>query len=163
MNDNNGNIDDLFNEIAGSTIKKYREYHRMSLEEVVRKMKTAITRQSLYKYENNLARLKTNIFIDICNALGEDPEIIYREISNTLEYALDNKILAKDKITIRDYTEDFYSERQINYKKANNFDEFEIMFDKYKDILTDDDKEYIKFIFEKRKKELENKKKNQED
>ena len=35
------------------------------------------------------------------------------------------------------------------------FDELEVLFDKHKDILTDDDKEYIKFIIEKRKKEID--------
>ena len=35
------------------------------------------------------------------------------------------------------------------------FDELEILFSKHKDILTDDDKEYIKFIIEKRKKEID--------
>lgn len=36
-----------------------------------------------------------------------------------------------------------------------NYDQFEVLFDKHKDILTDDDKEYIKFIIEKRKKEID--------
>lgn len=43
---------------------------------------------------------------------------------------------------------------------ANNqqnivFDELELLFSKNKEILTDDDKEYIKFIIEKRKKEID--------
>lgn len=44
-----------------------------------------------------------------------------------------------------------------DYKNSSNkkFDELEILFDKNKDILTDDDKEYIKFIIEKRKKEID--------
>ena len=37
----------------------------------------------------------------------------------------------------------------------NPFSELEILFDKHKDILTEDDKEYIKFIIEKRKKEID--------
>lgn len=37
----------------------------------------------------------------------------------------------------------------------NKHDELDILFDKHKDILTDDDKEYIKFIIEKRKKEID--------
>lgn len=37
----------------------------------------------------------------------------------------------------------------------NQFSELEILFDKHKDILTEDDKEYIKFIIEKRKKEID--------
>lgn len=36
-----------------------------------------------------------------------------------------------------------------------NFDELEILFSKNKDILTNDDKDYIKFIIEKRKKEID--------
>lgn len=35
------------------------------------------------------------------------------------------------------------------------FDELELLFSKHKDILTDDDKEYMKFIIEKRKKEID--------
>lgn len=34
-------------------------------------------------------------------------------------------------------------------------DQFEVLFDKHKDILTEDDKDYIKFIIEKRKKEID--------
>ena len=41
------------------------------------------------------------------------------------------------------------------YKNEKNFDELEVLFDKHKDILTDDDKEYIRFIIEKRKKEID--------
>lgn len=37
----------------------------------------------------------------------------------------------------------------------NSFDELEILFDKHKDILTDDDKETMKFIIEKRKREVD--------
>lgn len=37
----------------------------------------------------------------------------------------------------------------------NPFSELELLFDKNKDILTEDDKEYIKFIIEKRKKEID--------
>lgn len=53
-------------------------------------------------------------------------------------------------VDIKDLIEtEFYSEN-------NKFDELEILFSKNKDILTDDDKEYIKFIIEKRKKEIDN-------
>ncbi len=37
----------------------------------------------------------------------------------------------------------------------NSFDELELLFDKNKDILTDEDKEYMKFIIEKRKREID--------
>lgn len=90
------NIDYLFNEIASKTIKKYREQKGMSLEEVVRKMENPISRQSLFKYENNLARMKNNIFIDICQALCIDPNEIFTEINQkTFDATLFNKELPK--------------------------------------------------------------------
>ena len=39
--------------------------------------------------------------------------------------------------------------------KTQNPDELDVLFDKHKDILTDDDKETIKFIIEKRKREID--------
>lgn len=42
--------------------------------------------------------------------------------------------------------------RLINNKQS---DEFDILFSKYKNILTDDDKEYMKFIIERRKREID--------
>lgn len=37
----------------------------------------------------------------------------------------------------------------------NHFDELELLFDKNKEILTEEDKEYMKFIIEKRKREID--------
>ena len=37
----------------------------------------------------------------------------------------------------------------------DKFDEFEILFDKYKEVLTESDKEHIKFIIEQRQKEID--------
>lgn len=42
-----------------------------------------------------------------------------------------------------------------NKYKNQNPDALDILFDKHKDILTDDDKETIKFIIEKRKREID--------
>ena len=64
------NIDSIFNEIAAQTIKKYRKEKNMSLEDVTKNMKNPISRQALFKYENNLARMKNSIFSDICQALN---------------------------------------------------------------------------------------------
>lgn len=41
------------------------------------------------------------------------------------------------------------------YKSDNTFDETDILFDKYKGVLTNDDKETIKFLIEKRKREID--------
>ncbi len=40
-------------------------------------------------------------------------------------------------------------------KTNSTFDELDILFSKNKDILTDEDKEYMKFIIEKRKREID--------
>ncbi len=55
---------------------------------------------------------------------------------------------------------DIISRDYSSEPKNNNFDEFDILFSKHKDILTDDDKEYIKFIIEKRKREIDEQRKN---
>lgn len=40
-------------------------------------------------------------------------------------------------------------------EKSKPLDELDILFSKHKDILTDEDKEYMRFIIEKRKKEID--------
>lgn len=42
-----------------------------------------------------------------------------------------------------------------NKYKNDKLEEYEILFDKHRDILTDDDKEHIIFIIEKRKREID--------
>lgn len=167
MSEKNNNIDDIFNIVAGKILKKHREEKKLSLEEVVKKMKENISRQSLYKYENNKARLKTNTFFDLCYAMNLNPKDVFREIneqttiiSNKLtnhEANLDNfaEIISEYLIGL-DYNS-FLEENDLLEKdlKTANFDELEMLFSKHKDILTEDDKEYIKFIIEKRKKELD--------
>ena len=43
----------------------------------------------------------------------------------------------------------------IENKNKKSFDELDILFDKYKDVLTEHDKEHIKFIIEQRQKEID--------
>ncbi len=45
--------------------------------------------------------------------------------------------------------------KDLTKEKKSYFDELEVLFSKNKEILTDDDKDYIKFIIEKRKKEID--------
>jgi len=47
-------------------------------------------------------------------------------------------------------------------KVINGIDnyEFEILFDKYKDILTEDDKEHMRFIIEKRIRDIDKQREN---
>lgn len=87
------NVDYIFNKAVAKTIKTYRTMKHMSLEDVVKKMKNPISRQSLFKYENNLARIKTQTFLDICHALNLDPQKAFRvinEFASEMEYDIDN-------------------------------------------------------------------------
>lgn len=51
-------------------------------------------------------------------------------------------------------TDDFIT-KDLTVDNLKTFDELDILFSKYKDILTDEDKEYMKFIIEKRKREID--------
>lgn len=46
-------------------------------------------------------------------------------------------------------------DKDYNENPNRTFDELDILFQKHKDILTDEDKEYMRFIIEKRKKEID--------
>ena len=50
---------------------------------------------------------------------------------------------------------DDFITKDLTNETENNFDELELLFDKNKNILTEDDKQYIKFIIEKRKKNID--------
>ena len=43
----------------------------------------------------------------------------------------------------------------LRFKKRNDLDELELLFSKTKDMLTDDDRDMIRFVIEKRKKEID--------
>ena len=153
MEINDETLDLLFNETASKTIKKYREEANMSLEDVVAKMKNPVSRQMLFKYENNLARMKNKVFIDICNALNINPDEIFYEINSksvSLANQLSNQI--GQEIDIPLINKDT---KEVVYGTTYHPDELELLFDKHKDILTDSDKTLIKTIIEQRKKEID--------
>lgn len=81
MFDDNENIDNQFNKIASSILKKKRLEKGYSLEEVVNKMNNTITRQALFKYENNEARIKIKTFKELCKALTLNPDEVIEEIA----------------------------------------------------------------------------------
>ena len=79
MNNENKHIDATFNLVASEIIKKYREKSGMSLSELARKVK--LSKNMIFKYENNISRMKITPFINICNALNLNPEDVFNEIS----------------------------------------------------------------------------------
>lgn len=80
--DNDDNLDYQLNKIASIVIKEKRQQKGYSLEELANKLNNIVTRQSLYRYENNDARMKNNIFKKICLALDENPADVWNEINN---------------------------------------------------------------------------------
>lgn len=80
--DSNENLDFTLNEIAGNVIKRKRLSKGYSLDDVVNKLNKIITKQSLYRYENNEARMKNDIFKSICLALDENPSEVWNEIND---------------------------------------------------------------------------------
>ena len=74
-------LDKEFNKIVGQVLKSIRERKGYSLQQLANKLTKPISRQTLSKYENNLSNIRNGVFVDICKALGEQPPIIYEEIS----------------------------------------------------------------------------------
>lgn len=75
---------------------------------------------------------KTDVAIHYWENGSREPSAVdIAKLSNYFDVSIDD-LLSKD---LR-----FYNEKK--------YDELEVLFDKHKDILTEDDKEYIKFILE---------------
>ncbi len=80
--ENDDNLDYQLNKIASVVIKEKRINKGYSLDDVINKLNNIITKQSLYRYENNEARMKNNIFKKICLALDENPSDVWQEIND---------------------------------------------------------------------------------
>ena len=86
--ENNDNLDYQLNKVASMVIKEKRIQKGYSLDDVVNKLNNIITKQSLYRYENNEARMKNKIFKKICLALNENPSEVWQEINDKFLYGL---------------------------------------------------------------------------
>ena len=71
-------LDYEFNRIAGEVLRQKREKANLTLDQLGKRVRT--TRQNIYKYEYNLSRIKADMFISMCYALGEEPNIVFNEI-----------------------------------------------------------------------------------
>lgn len=70
----------------------------------------------------------------------------------------DREISTQDIIKLSDYFDvpmDSLVGKNLKIEDSSSFDELELLFSKNKNLLTDEDKEYIKFIIEKRKREID--------
>ena len=89
---------------------------------------------------------------ELADKLKIDRSTISRWENNDMDATVDNAIQVADifNISIADLTG-----KDLTQDNTQSFNELEILFDKHKNILTEDDKDYIKFIIEKRKKEID--------
>ena len=112
-------------------------------------MKNYFAKNISYLIDNNIISVDTILKITNHNS----PGLISMWKSG------ERNIMTNDLITIANflnYTVDDLVNKdlsKIGEQEAKN--ELEVLFDKHKDILTNDDKETIKFIIEKRKKEID--------
>ena len=90
---------------------------------------------------------------DIANVVGKARSLISAWESD------DRDITTEDIIKLSNYfnvsMDDLVGKDLQMNEQNHHFDELEVLFNKNKDILTDDDKETIKFLIEKRKREID--------
>lgn len=90
---------------------------------------------------------------ELADKLKLDRSTISRWENDEMDITVGNAILIADYFNIP--LEDFTSRDLTIDNSLKAFDELELLFNKNKDILNDDDKATIKFIVEKRKKEID--------
>lgn len=100
------------------------------------------------KYLRNLNKISQQ---ELADSVGIDRSTISRIENNEIETTI--PIAEKLAKNLNISFSDLVSRDLTN--EASKFDELEVLFNKNKDILTDDDKEMIKFMIEKRKKEID--------
>ena len=76
-------LDYEFNRIAGEVLRQKRESAHLTLDQLGKRVRS--TRQNIYKYEYNLSRLKVEMFISMCYALGEEPNKVFDEIKDRFD------------------------------------------------------------------------------
>lgn len=76
-------LDFEFNRITGEVLRAKREKADLTLEQLGKRVRT--TRQNIYKYEYNLSRIKVDMFISICYALGHTPNDVFNEIKEKFD------------------------------------------------------------------------------
>ena len=90
---------------------------------------------------------------ELADKLNLDRSTISRWENDEMDITVGNAIQLADYFNIP--LEDFTGKDLSINDNIKSFDELELLFKKNKDILTDDDKETIKFIVEKRKREID--------
>lgn len=89
-NDEKGILDYDFNMITGKVLKERRQQLGYSLDTLSNRMNNLVTKQALFRYENGSARIKNNIFVEICYALKCTPLEMFSKISERYFKHIDN-------------------------------------------------------------------------
>lgn len=105
-------------------------------------------------FNKNLKFIRQNRGIsqqELADKLKLDRSTISRWENDEMDVTVGNAIQVADffNIPIEEFTG-----KDLTIDKNTQFDELELLFSKNKDILTEDDKETIRFIVEKRKREI---------
>lgn len=100
------------------------------------------------KYLRNLNKISQQ---ELADRVGIDRSTISRIENNEIETTI--PIAEKLAKNLNVSFSDLVSRDLTN--ETSKFDELEVLFNKNKNILTDDDKEMIRFMIEKRKKEID--------
>lgn len=131
----------------GQNIKKARNKAKLSQEQLANKINSffenedkdsSIGNTAVSNWENDLNKPDPDTIRYICKITNVDPNTLLEfniNDSNDDENIIDTDLASKH--------------------NNNNFDEIEILFNKNKKFLTDDDKETIKFILEKARKNVD--------
>lgn len=88
---------------------------------------------------------------ELANKLNLDRSTISRWENDDMDITVGNAIQISNYFNIP--MEDLTT-KDLSKNNEKTYDEIELLLSKYKDILTDDDKEMIKFVIEKRIKEV---------
>lgn len=89
---------------------------------------------------------------ELADKLNIDRSTISRWENDEMDITIGNAIKISNFFNVP--MEDFAA-KDLTETNNRTFDELEILFSKNKDLLTSEDKEYIKFIIEKRKREID--------
>lgn len=110
--------------------------------------------ERLFNKNLKYIRQKRNISQqELADKLNLDRSTISRWENNEMDVTVGNALQVANYFNIP--IEDLTGKDLTNNDNNKSFDELELLFDKNKDILTDEDKEYMKFIIEKRRRDID--------
>lgn len=169
------------NKFIGNKMREFREARNKTQEDIAQLLNT--TSQTISRYEKGDRKPGNDILFELAKYYKVSINEFYPEIDVKFGSELEKDLQAvslqlnlpinvtknifldltkQNKNQVKNLTrenikidiENWLSSKSTNYTDEY-LDELEILFNKNKDILTEDDKETIKFLIEKRKREID--------